>query len=98
MILRRFVRVLAVLFAFILLSVSILLVFALAAHVGCTVNDCIPCLSHAKSQGIFRQLGGTSNAALSALTLLTILLFAAGEVLFKPNTSNLVALKMRLNN
>ena len=96
--LRSFYRMFLILLALMLLAVTLLLSFALVAHAGCTVNDCVPCLSLAKSQDVLRQSGGIAAAVVGALALLMLLQLAGGELLREQNACNLVLLKMRLNN
>ena len=72
--------------------------FASAVHTNCCVQVCIPCLNLAKLQGAFRQFGGVFGAPMGLLAMLIFLLIALGEILPKQHVSNLVTLKMRLNN
>ena len=91
-------RVLLVLFILILLSFGVFVAFALAAHAGCTAHGCVPCLSLAKAQEILRQFSGIFLAAVGILLLLLLLHPTADAHAVAQRTSNLVRLKMRLNN
>ena len=95
---RLLYRVFLILFALVLVGVGVLVVFAMAGHVGCTGGDCVPCLSLAKTHEILRQSSGTLCAVLVTLAASILLQLIAGAFFRTQHTSNLVALKMRLNN
>ena len=96
--LKKFHKMLLILSALVLLVVTVLLAFALAAHAGCTKNDCVPCLSLAKTQEVLRQSGGIAAVAAGVLALLALLQLAGGALRREKNACNLVFLKTRLNN
>ena len=95
---KRTCRALSLLFALMLLIVTVCAAFAMAAHAGCCVQECNLCLGIAKLQENLRLFDITLGALAGLLFLLAISQLAAGELLGKKNTSNLVALKTRLNN
>jgi len=96
--LRQFYRILLILLALALLAVTVLLTFAMAAHTGCTGQDCVPCLSLAKTQEVLRQSGGVFIAVAGVFSLLALLQLTGGELLRTQSACNLVRSKMRLNN
>ena len=91
-------RIGLILLVLVLLTVSICTTFAMAVHAGCCAAECAPCLNLAKLQGTLRQLDGALGALVGLLAMLTFLLIVLGELLCNGQASNLVALKMRLNN
>ena len=95
---KRTCRALTLLFALVLLAITVCVTFAMAAHAGCCVQECDLCLGIAKLQENLRMFDVMLGALTGFLALLTLSQLALGELLIKQSTSSLVALKTRLNN
>ncbi|MCL2828268.1 MAG: hypothetical protein FWD99_05960 [Oscillospiraceae bacterium] len=95
---RQFYKALLLLFALVILCAGVLVIFASAIHAGCVAQSCVPCLSLAKLQESIRQFGGVLGFAAGLLTLLVFSRIAVEEWIRARCGSDLVGLKMRLNN
>ena len=95
---KQICRALSLLFALMLLIVTVCVTFVMAAHASCCVQECDLCLGIAKLQETLRLFGETFGALTGLLALLVPLHLAANAFINKQNASNLVTLKARLNN
>ena len=95
---KQICRAFSLLFALMLLIVTICVTFAMVAHTDCCVKECNLCLGIAKLQEALRLFGQTLGVSTGLLALLVPLHLAADAFINKQNASNLIALKTRLNN
>ena len=95
---KRTCRALSLLFAIMLIIVTVCAAFVMAAHAGCCVQECTLCLGIAKLQENLRLFDITLGALAGFLALLAISQLAAGELLSMQDTASPITLKTRLNN
>jgi len=95
---KRLRSICLVLLVLVILTVSISTTPSMVVRASCCVQECVPCIILGKLHGSVRQFAGALRAFAMLMVLLALAGLALGVLLERQDISNLVTLKMRLNN